>query len=335
MQRGGGLLGVPSRFEPVRGFEPPEPVLEVARRIVDDNGFDNVELIAARGEEVDLPEKVDLIISVFTGNFLLTEDLLPSLFAARDRCLRAGGRMIPDLTQMQVAPICAGAYHDKVVACWAPSVPELQGLDYSAARNYAANTAYYDVSENIEPELLAPATTLLELDLLTADKAACNHRCEVTVTRDASCHGWLGWFRMRLGDEWLSTSPTAAAMHWSQVMLPLDPPLPLAAGDTISLKLQRPQYGDWVWKTSTAQHQQRASTFFALPPALGRLHKRADRYQPNATATSEAAAYVLSCFDGTATAVAIAAAVFSGWPGEFRDADDALRFVRQLVEKYG
>ena len=31
-------------------------------------------------EQADLPEQVDLIISVLTGNFLLEEDLLPSLF---------------------------------------------------------------------------------------------------------------------------------------------------------------------------------------------------------------------------------------------------------------
>jgi SAM-dependent methyltransferase len=313
----------------------PEPILEVTRQVVADNGFDNVELIAARGEDLELPEKVDLIISVFTGNFLLTEDLLPALFAARDRCLRAGGRLIPDVVEMRVAPVSAPAYHRKMVACWAPDAPELEGLDYSAARRYAANTAYYDGADNIEPELLAPATTLMELDLLTADRAACNHSCELAVSMNSTCHGWLGWFRMKLCGEWLSTSPRAEAMHWSQVLLPLDPPLALSEGEKLGLELQRPPYGDWVWKTRTADHRQQASTFFSEPPALDKLHKRADHYEPRAGDSAQAAVYALSRFNGQASSAAIASEVFSRWPRVFRDVEEALGFVRRLAEQFG
>ena len=313
----------------------PEPILEITRRIVAANNLNNVELLAACGEELEVPEPVDLLISVFTGNFLLSEDLLPSLFAARDRCLAPDGIMLPDLTEMQVAPVSAANFHDEVVACWAASDPVLRGLDYCAAQRYAANTAYHEAAVKIEPELLAPAETLMELNLRSADKAECHHRIEVKVSRDGICHGWMGWFRMRLGSEWLSTSPEVAATHWSQVMLPLDPPLQLAAGDNISLDLRRPQYGDWVWKTCCGQQQQQASTFLSVPPALGKLQKAAEQYQPLATNKAQVGVFVLSRFDGNTSSDAIAAGVQSRWPAEFRDSDDALRFVRRLVEKFG
>ena len=41
--------------------------------IKENNLSDKIECIEGKIEEIELPEKVDLIISVFTGNFLLSE----------------------------------------------------------------------------------------------------------------------------------------------------------------------------------------------------------------------------------------------------------------------
>ena len=62
----------------------PEPIVEITRQVVARNGLHNVEVVAKSAEKLELPEQADLIITVFTGNFLLGEDLLPVLFAARD-----------------------------------------------------------------------------------------------------------------------------------------------------------------------------------------------------------------------------------------------------------
>jgi predicted RNA methylase len=89
----------------------PASILQVGKQLVEANDLsDQVECIAGTIEEVNLPEKVDVIISVFTGKFLLTEDLLPSLFFARDRYLKPGGILVPDRAVMEVAPVCAPEY---------------------------------------------------------------------------------------------------------------------------------------------------------------------------------------------------------------------------------
>ena len=75
----------------------PAPVLEVARQVAAANGLANVHCHNCRAEELQLDDRVDVLVSVFTGNFLLTEDLLPSLFHARDRFLSHGGTLIPDV----------------------------------------------------------------------------------------------------------------------------------------------------------------------------------------------------------------------------------------------
>src|SRR6478736_5339945 len=69
----------------------PEDIVLVAEELVAANGLqDRVRCLQGRIEKVQLPEQVDVIVSVLTGNFLLTEDLLPSLFYARDTVLKPG-----------------------------------------------------------------------------------------------------------------------------------------------------------------------------------------------------------------------------------------------------
>ena len=235
----------------------PQHILEVTRRVVKDNGLANVELIQASAEKLNLPEKVDLIVSVFTGNFLLSEDLLPALFQARDRFLAPGGKLIPDRAEMRVAPVSVEDYHRKHIAHWLEETAE--GFDYRAAHPYAANTVYYDSAEAFAPELLSEPATVMALDFTQAERADCDASIEVNVTEAGLCHGWLGWFRMRLGEEWLSTSPRAEKTHWCQVLLPMESAITVKAGDQLGFDLQRPRWGEWTWTTTGGGQQQRHS----------------------------------------------------------------------------
>ena len=233
----------------------PTVAVEVARTVAADNHLDAVECIRAKAEELELDVKVDVIVSVFTGNFLLSEDLLPSLFYARDHFLAPGGRLIPDRGRMEVAPVCAPAYYDKYVSAWGDFPRECgdQGLpeiDYIAVRPYAANSMFYDSAKNMKAERLADPVSLLELDFNTATKAECDSQVELVIQRDGICHGWIGWFQMRLMDEWLSTDGESSKTHWSQVFMPLDKPLTVKKGDRLGFALKRPERGEWTWTTS-------------------------------------------------------------------------------------
>src|SRR5262249_38747512 len=57
----------------------PEDVIAIAAEIAADNGLqDVVRCIQGRIGDIALPEPVDIVVSTMTGNFLLTEDLLPT-----------------------------------------------------------------------------------------------------------------------------------------------------------------------------------------------------------------------------------------------------------------
>ena len=63
-----------------------------ARRLIKANGLENVvEVIQSSVEDVNLPEKVDIIISEWMGYFLLRESMLDSVLVARDKFLKPGG----------------------------------------------------------------------------------------------------------------------------------------------------------------------------------------------------------------------------------------------------
>jgi predicted RNA methylase len=318
----------------------PQPVIEVTRLVAEANGFENVECIQLSAEDLELPGPVDVIISVFTGNFLLTEDLLPALFLARDRFLAPGGVMLPDRARMIAAPVSAPDYYQERVGNW--SLPEAAehgietyGIDYGAARPFSVNSLHYESAEHLGAELLAKPACLTELDFMTATEAACDGRIESEIHASGTCHGWLGWFDMRLGDEWLSTAPDAEPTHWRQVFMPLERPLPVKAGQGLSLLLKRPQHGEWTWTTEHAGELQRQSTFLSTPLRPDAMLRQSERFQPQLNRRGEAVRAALKRMDGGISTGQLADMLFREFPGVFRTREDAVRQVRALAEKYG
>ena len=101
----------------------PASVMEATAMVAKGNNFNNVHIHTCRAEELELDTPVDVLVSVFTGHFLLTEDLLPSLFRARDKFLAPGGTMIPDRGRMEVMPVSAPGFYQRFIDSW-NSYPE-------------------------------------------------------------------------------------------------------------------------------------------------------------------------------------------------------------------
>ena len=71
-------------------------MVRYARQLIRANGFENViQVILGKVEEVEIPEKVDIIISEPMGFLLVHERMLESYITARDRFLKPGGLMFP------------------------------------------------------------------------------------------------------------------------------------------------------------------------------------------------------------------------------------------------
>ena len=317
----------------------PAPVLEVARQIAKDNGLDNVHCHQCPAEELKLDTRVDVLVSVFTGNFLLTEDLLPSLFHARDKFLAPGGKMIPDRARMEVVPVSAPDYYHKSVDRWGARTENARDksapqLDYRAVRPYAANTLFYDKRQRFDASPLAAPAALMELDFTSATSASCDNKLQFKVRHAGTCHGWLGWFQMRLGQEWLSTAGEPESTHWSPVFLPLEAPLELRAGEELYFALNRPEYGEWTWTTEHAGKRQRQSTFLSQPLTPERLCRASENYQPRLSERGVAARWAMAHMKGSASVGQLACDLQTQFPNAFANSPEALKFVKDLAERF-
>jgi SAM-dependent methyltransferase len=309
-----------------------EDIIAVAEEIVRANGLqDTVRCLQGRIEDVQLPEQVDVIVSVLTGNFLLTEDLLPALFHARDTVLKPGGLLIPGAATMEAAPVSAPAFHTKEVASW--SVPH-EGIDMSAARAYAANTVFYRMDGIRDTPYLAEPLPLYTLDFHADSYVSVHIEATYEIAQSGVCHGWLGWFTMKLGDQWLSTSPREDPLHWSPAFLPLDPPLAFEQGEHVVFTLDRAPFGDWTWRVRSASGAQRHSTLLAAPMTAATLKKAPLDYVPTLGAEGRALVDVLSWCNGTGSVDTIARSLQSRYPERYRTHPEALSFVQGIIKRY-
>lgn len=310
----------------------PASIIDVAKQLVIANDLSGqVDCFTGKIEEIELPGKVDVIISVFTGNFLLTEDLLPSLFYARDKYLNPGGRLIPDRATMDVVPVCALEYYVEHIDCWNSST---HGVDFGLVRGFAANSIYHDGPENRDVEFLSESVELLELDFVTATEASCRSRTQVEISKEGLCHGWLGWFRLHLGDKWLSTSPLEKQTHWRQVFLPLAEPISVKKGDVLSFELNRPEFGEWTWTVGYGDKYQRHSTFLSglISPEI--LQKKADSYKPQLSLKGKVAKEILSQLDGKNPTAEIVEHIMAEQGRLFPSRKQVEQFVKDIIERY-
>jgi Arginine methyltransferase oligomerization subdomain/Methyltransferase domain len=307
-------------------------VVRFASLIARDNNLEaSVEAIQSPVETLVLDEKVDVILSVFTGNFLLEEDLLPSLFQARDRFLAPGGVLIPDRAKMLLAPVSVPTYYTRYIDCWGP---DGEGLDYTTGREYAVNTAYYDTAENFQPNLLGEPVSLAELDFTTASHAQCKATVDLSFTTAGICHGFIGWFDMRLGQNWLSTSPLAPATHWSQVFFPFRKPLVVQQGEQANLTVHRPQRGQWSWIVQFGDERQAHTTAMSAPIKHSDFNNRTELSRPQLSDLGRAISHALAAMDGSASIGAIADTIMADYPAAFICREDAIATLSGLALKF-
>jgi SAM-dependent methyltransferase len=309
----------------------PQPLVHLATTAALANGLeDRIEILQGPIEELALPEPADIIISVFTGNLLFSEDLLPSLFHARDRFLKPGGCMVPDKAQLWLAPLSCPELHQAHIANW--STPTM-GLDFSACRRMAANEILWLPQNEINGQLLAEGVLVSEVDLMQATRADCQCETTLSVSHEGECHALVGWIRIQLGEQWLSTGLDQPALHWRNGLLPVDPPIPLTQDETLQLKVQRPAFGDWQWQLVTDKQQRVQSTFLSRATDTKLLAKQMPGHVGKLSPKGEVTLLVLELMSQGKTNEELIASVQRQFPAAFQNRHKAARFVQTIVLK--
>lgn len=139
-------------------------IVEMAERIMKDNGFDDrIKIVRGKVEEVELPDgitKVDIIISEWMGYCLLYESMLDTVIYARDKWLKPmTGMMFPDRATLFITSIEDQQYKEEKIDWW----DQVYGINMSCIKEIAIREPLVDV---VDPKQVISSCCLLkEIDL--------------------------------------------------------------------------------------------------------------------------------------------------------------------------
>ncbi|XP_015037340.2 protein arginine N-methyltransferase 1-like [Drosophila pseudoobscura] len=213
-------------------------IAALASQIVKDNGKENVvNVVQGLIEEVELPDgiqQVDIIVSEWMGNALYMEGMLHSVLFARDKWLRPGGLVLPNVANLWIAGAC-DPHRSLNNDFW----NNVEGFDMSSVKIQVSHEAVVDcvASQNVLTSAYLVHTTRLESALNTPIKFRSTF--ELEVLRTGIIHSMILYFDVAFLEGQtetpvtLSTSPHAPWTHWEQTVLHLDNPLYVQAKERI------------------------------------------------------------------------------------------------------
>ena len=133
-------------------------IIKLAERIADKNGMNGrITFIQGRSQDMDLPEKADVLISELIGEGAFNEGMLDAIIDARKRFLKPDGKMIPKTVDMYFVPAEADRTY-REMSFWKGMV---EGIDLSPAWDKLTNNVYVDGFDSscflATPEILVSA----------------------------------------------------------------------------------------------------------------------------------------------------------------------------------
>jgi len=211
-------------------------IIEQAREIIHDNGFDDViELIRGKVEEVELPvPQVDVIVSEWMGYFLFYETMLSTVIFARDKWLKPNGIILPDKAHLYLTAIEDGEYKDEKINFW----ENVYGFDMSCIRRLAYQEPLIDV---VEPQAVVTNTAkVVTVDIYTVTNHDLTFKVpfKLQAKRNDFVHALISYFDIEFNKCHkpikFSTGPDMPYTHWKQCVFYLEDTISICRGEWIN-----------------------------------------------------------------------------------------------------
>lgn len=315
------------------------PVVDFGRQLAAKNGFsDRIQFILGDSRQIELPERVNVIVSDIRGVVPLYGHAVRTLNDARERFLAPGGHMIPLRDTLMAAVVSAGEHYQELVGPW-----QRKGLNFSAALPLLLNSAYR--ARIGSQQILSPSYSWFTLDY---GQGACERAAadiHVTIAQDGVGHGLAIWFDATLFEDiGYSTQPEYHENISGRRFLPWLAPVSLQAGDEVQVSLHADLVGGdyiWRWDTRIAGRGSRSEITFRQSSFLGGaffasdLQKRASGSRPTLSVEGEAERWLFQAMSGERTLKEIAEAATGLFPNVFRRVEDAFTRAADIAEKFG
>lgn len=199
-------------------------IIEQAREIAQTNGFgpDKVTFIRGKVEEIELPEKVDIIISEWMGYCLIFESMLASVIYARDKWLKPGGLILPNRCDLYLTAISDEEYKESKINWWG----NVYGFDMSNIGEIAIREPLVD---EVEAEMVATSSMMIKsYDIMSISKddlALEETQFSLRGLRDNYVHAFCTYFNAVFDIPGaprplvLPTGPFNKQTHWKQTIM--------------------------------------------------------------------------------------------------------------------
>jgi len=311
-----------------------DEVIEEAKKLAKKNGLDKrIVFIKGRSDRVEVPEKVDVIISELIGFFGLEENLHRFKIDARKRFLKPGGRLIPSWLELFLVPVESEAILKDHIRVWSSNY---YGCDFSPVRGSAVSQRYVTDCSG-KTKSLAPPAMISRINFHEIEKVPAVSRGEFVINKNGVFHGLVGYFQAGLSPSVvLSTSPENPLTHWKQTFFPLKKGVMVKEGDEVGCKIIAIPYGGvlfWQWETGVSRKGYETARFSQNNLSLRKeeLAIRKKDFKPSLTSEGEVCRRVFELCDGKRTTEDIAEILWKEYPKEFKDTKEVLEVVVGIV----
>ena len=219
---------------------------------------ERIEFVHATSQKVALSEQVDVIVGDIHDTFGFQPGGLASIMDVRDRLLKPGGTLIPQATELMIAPLEAAALYAREIDVWNGCV---HGVGLSSIRPFAVSHVHPGRFDS--DQLLSPAAAIGTLDLARATSLHFSGSAVTTIHRDGIAHGLCGCFVTTLaGDIRMGNVPgDSSTTNFAQAFFPFDQPVSVAAGDEVSISIDSHDGHIARWRVAISGGGQRHAQF--------------------------------------------------------------------------
>ncbi|XWS39031.1 hypothetical protein CRYUN_Cryun18bG0015400 [Craigia yunnanensis] len=205
-----------------------------------------ITVIKGKVEEVELPEKADIMISEPMGTLLVNERMLESYIIARDRFLVPNGKMFPSIGRIHMAPFSDEYLFVEIAnkaLFWQQQ--NYYGVDLTPLYG-SAFQGYFSqpVVDAFDPRLLVspPMCHVIDFnEIKEEDLYEIDIPLKFIASVGTRVHGLACWFDVLFNgstvERWLTTAPGAPTTHWYQIRCVLSQPIYVMAGQEITGRL--------------------------------------------------------------------------------------------------
>jgi len=210
-------------------------IASLTEEIVESNGYSSrVSVIRGNSLHIELPERVNLIISETVGFWGIDENILAIMHDAKMRHCLSGAIIMPRELQLFLVP-AVSATAASPIDYWKQRP---YGFDFSPAARRAYNNIYIRVIVD-QDEFLSAPVEVGRFMLGEHTERTLTLNAKFNVTRSGIMTGLAGWFRIILADDVeLTTDPSSEPLHWKHCFFPIAEPIAVDGHEVIRCRIE-------------------------------------------------------------------------------------------------